>query len=83
MTAGELDGADDGTVGDSTGAVGQRPWGAGDRVQVVGGPPGIVGGIGTVIGVGLPGPWPVRMRIENRPGFSVVQVAADEIVGAA
>lgn len=57
-------------------------WQVGDRVRIVAGSPQLVGAVGTVVEVGLPGPWSVRVQVEGRRGFGRVVRAPDELAAA-
>jgi hypothetical protein len=75
-----LDAWDDGTVGDSSESPHVRVvWRPNDRVRIIGGSPQLLGAVGTVVEVGLPGRWPIRVQVEGRRGFGEVQRAADEL----
>lgn len=82
MSAPELDGWSDQTVGDSDGAVVPRVWRSGDRVRIIAGPDLLRGAIGTVLEVDVPGPWPVRVAVSGRRGFGKVLVQPGELVTA-
>lgn len=54
-------------------------WQVGDRVRIVGGSPPLIGAVGTVVEVGLPGRWSVRVAVEGRCGFGKVVRAPGEL----
>jgi hypothetical protein len=54
-------------------------WQRGDRVRIIGGSPQLVGAVGSVVGVGLPGRWTIRVELQGRRGFGKVLRAADEL----
>ncbi|WP_460705250.1 hypothetical protein [Myceligenerans halotolerans] len=60
-------------------ARGPQDWPPTPRVRIVGGSPQLVGAVGTVVEVGLPGRWPIRVQVEGRCGFGQVVRAADEL----
>ncbi|GAB3169651.1 hypothetical protein GCM10027059_34930 [Myceligenerans halotolerans] len=56
-----------------------RVWAVGDRVRRVGGPEILLGSVGTVVQVGIPGRWPIRVAVDARIGFGEVLCAAWEL----
>jgi hypothetical protein len=74
------DGWDDGALYDTTDLRDQpRTWQVGDRVRRVDGPPILLGSVGTVVAVGIPGMWPIRVKVDKRIGFGEVLCAANEL----
>jgi hypothetical protein len=56
-----------------------HPWKVGDRVKRVDGPPILLGSVGTVVEVGVPGMWPIRVQVDKRVGFGKVLCEANEL----
>lgn len=68
---------DDGAFYDSIAQL--RVWQVGDRVRRVAGPPILLGSVGTVVAVGIPGRWPIKVAVDKKIGFGEVLCAADEL----
>ncbi|MBE1875950.1 hypothetical protein [Myceligenerans pegani] len=51
----------------------------GDRVRRVGGPEILLGSVGTVVQVGIPGKWSIKVAVDARIGFGEVLCAVREL----
>jgi hypothetical protein len=54
-------------------------WEVCHRVGLVAGPEILLGSVGTVVQVGIPGKWPIKVAVDARIGFGKVLCAAWEL----